>query len=106
MLRVAGAVAFLLAISGAVYLLTGDSRVAGSVVARPVGWIVPLMAGLAIAGVGWILLGQHRSGGSCHPQFDRTQCPSCEREVLGQWRMCPYCGSMINGPRISSATDV
>lgn len=100
-LRVAGIVAILVAVAGVAFLLHSDSHVAGSVVARPLTWLAPLLAVLVIAGVGWILLSQHGSDERQHPSFER--CPSCERDVLGKWRMCPYCGAMIHGASTSPA---
>lgn len=27
---------------------------------------------------------------------ERRACPECAREVHGAWRMCPYCGAMVD----------
>ncbi|MGB4442559.1 MAG: hypothetical protein WBJ62_10130 [Coriobacteriia bacterium] len=103
-LRVAGIVAIVAAVAGVALLLHADSHVAGSVVARPLTWIAPLLTVLVLVGVGWILLSQHRSDDRQHPSFER--CPSCERDVLGKWRMCPYCGAMIHGANPSPAPTI
>ena len=29
---------------------------------------------------------------------ERRACPECAREVHGAWRMCPYCGAMVDEP--------
>ncbi|MBN2840255.1 MAG: zinc ribbon domain-containing protein [Coriobacteriia bacterium] len=103
-LRVAGIVAIMASVAGVAYLLHADSHVAGSVVARPLTWLAPLLTVLVIAGVGWILLGQHRSEERQHPSFEH--CPSCQRDVLGKWRMCPYCGAMIDDASTSSTAAI
>lgn len=100
-LRAAGIVAIMVAVAGVAFLLHADSHVAGSVVARPLTWLAPLLTILVIAGVGWILLSQRGGDERQHPSFER--CPSCERDILGKWRMCPYCGAMIHGTSSSSA---
>jgi len=99
-LRIAGIIAIAAAVVGVVVMLHADSHVAGSVVARPFSWIAPLVTVLVIAGVGWILLGQRGcNGAGPDNKFEHTRCPACQREVLGKWRMCPYCGEMIDEAR-------
>ncbi len=95
-LRAAGTIAIVVAIAGIAFLLHEDSHVAGSVVARPLGWIGPAVTVLIIAGVGWLLMGQRERENPGEPAFERVTCPACEREVLGKWRMCPYCGAMLD----------
>ena len=101
-LLAAGVVATLFAACGVAFILHTDSQVVGSVVARPLSWLPPLVALGVIMGVGWILLSQRGSGGDGDASFSRTRCPSCQREVLGQWRMCPYCGSMLEATHTST----
>jgi hypothetical protein len=81
---------------GVAFILYADSQVAGSVIARPLGWLPPLAAVLVITGVGWILLAQHGREDEHAEVRDSTLCPACEREILGKWRMCPYCGAMLD----------
>ena len=95
--RAAGIIATLAALAGVAFMLYSDAQVAGSVVARPLGWIAPAVAVLALAGMAAVLLGVRRSDGGAESPADRTRCPSCEREVPGAWRMCPYCGEMAAG---------
>lgn len=100
--RVAGIVAIMVAVAGVAFLLHADSHVAGSVVARPLSWLASVVTVLVIIGVGWILLSQ-RSGDERERQsFER--CPECGRDILGKWRMCPYCGAMIHGTDPTPAT--
>lgn len=85
----------LFAIAGVAFIVASDSQVAGSVVARPIGWLVPAVAASVVLGVSGVLLAQRRSGDEGNTSYDRVRCPACEREVMGQWRMCPYCGAML-----------
>lgn len=84
------------AVAGVAFIFLSDCKVAGSVVARPIGWLAPLVAASVVLGVSGILLAQRRARDEGNTSFDRTQCPACEREVMGQWRMCPYCGAMLD----------
>lgn len=87
----------LVAIAGVAFIFATDSKVHGSVVARPMGWLVPLIAACTILAVCAVLLAQRRRGNEGNTAYDSTHCPVCEREVMGQWRMCPYCGAMLEG---------
>lgn len=93
--RVAIAVVTLFAVAGIAFIIAADCQVAGSVVARPIGWLVPAVAASVVLGVSGVLLAQRRAGDEGNTSYDRVQCPACEREVMGQWRMCPYCGAML-----------
>ena len=96
-LRIAAVLVAVFAVAGVVFMFLADCRVAGSVVARPIGWIAPLVVASVVLGVSGILLAQRRSRDEGNTSFDKTQCPACQREVMGQWRMCPYCGAMLEG---------
>jgi hypothetical protein len=93
-----GIIAFIAGIIGVAFILHADSHVAGSVIARPLDWMPPLVTLLVIAGVGWILVAQRRPDDGQSGSGVSTRCPACEREVLGKWRMCPYCGAMLERP--------
>lgn len=92
-LLVAGGIAILLATAGVAYIIVvGTVDPVGS---RPMDWGIAAVAALVIAGVSWILLSQRRTDDSEEIPFVRAPCPTCGHEVLGQWRMCPYCGAML-----------
>jgi ribosomal protein L32 len=62
--------------------------------------LVPLALLLAIAGVTWFLLAK-----DAHAVSDPepcTECGSCGRSILREWRLCPYCGSRVS---VSPVTD-
>jgi len=89
---------------GVAFILHADSHVAGTVIARPLGWMPPLVTVLVIAGVAWTLLAERSPDERREGPRDSTICPSCDREVLGKWRMCPYCGAMLDAhaPKVAA----
>lgn len=103
-IRAVGILATIAGTLGVAFILHADSHVAGTVIARPFGWLPALATVLVIAGVAWILLAQRSSEEARQEPRDSTTCPSCEREVLGKWRMCPYCGAMLetSAPKIAA----
>lgn len=102
--RVVGMLATFAGMLGVAFILHTDSHVAGTVIARPLDWMPPVVTVLVIAGVAWILLAQRLPDEGREEPRDSTTCPSCEREVLGKWRMCPYCGAMLetSAPKIAA----
>lgn len=102
-IRAVGVLATFAGMLGVAFILHTDSSVAGTVIARPFSWLSALVTVLVIAGVAWILLAQRSPDEQRQGPRDSTACPSCEREVLGKWRMCPYCGAMLE---TSAATKV
>jgi hypothetical protein len=57
--------------------------------------MVGLVAALVIGTLAWFLLDAGElPGGSDEPEERR--CPGCNRAILQQWRMCPYCGTMLD----------
>jgi len=94
-MRIAGLATIALAVAGVALTFLADSQVHGSVVARPLSWLAPLIAACAVVGVSWLLLAQRGTRDEGDATVDRTRCSACEREVMGGWRMCPYCGAML-----------
>lgn len=102
-LRAASAVSFVLAIAGLVYLSSGALHGPSGVAAE---WVAPAVAALSIAGVGSVLVSERQAD----DRNDRVQpgkgpCPACGREVLDHWRMCPYCGAMLETGLSSAPTS-
>jgi hypothetical protein len=84
-------IAVVVALAALVASMRDGGQPLGAAFARSAGWIVPLVAGGAVGGFTWLMLsstagGQRSCGGPMVP------CPLCGNEVLGEWRMCPYCG--------------
>ncbi len=59
------------------------------------GWVVPLGSVVVILGVIWLLLAKAPSGDEGAARFRQVVCPTCGREVLDDWRLCPYCGGRL-----------
>ncbi len=90
MALVAGALAL-------ITLLNEGMSLAGCTAATPLGWTVPLVSILVIAAAAWYLLAQTEKDPGSAKEFRSAVCPSCGRNVLEDWRMCPYCGSGMPG---------
>ena len=84
------------AIVVALLLINADAGFVGATVTYyPIGWLAPLLAGVVLGAATWILLDQPRSRRNDDTRQDAGACPECSREILGQWRMCPYCGALL-----------
>jgi hypothetical protein len=103
---VAGAV---LAVILVVWLIAGASAGCGlgSVIGSfPVVWIVALVAALVMGTLAWFLLDAGEAPRGSQPA-DEHRCPGCDRAIFRQWRMCPYCGTMLDAedPVVEAAPD-
>jgi hypothetical protein len=104
LLAVAGAAAAVVVLFFVLVALNGGSGFAGSTGATPLGWAIPLLSGLVIGGVAWMLLFQAPNyTGSADASRRPVPCPSCEKPVMADWRLCPYCGRTL--PRIDVPSD-
>ena len=66
-----------------------------SSVAGAFGWILPIVAGVAVGGLAWSL---HRGGrlrARSKPTLATARCDSCGSAMMESWRLCPYCGDLI-----------
>lgn len=95
-LTVAGVLAAVGLVCGVLVVINADTGFVGCTVTSRFGWVAPLLAGSVIGGAAWALLGQHRASDEGRAVRDAVPCTACGREVLGQWRMCPYCGAMLD----------
>jgi hypothetical protein len=59
------------------------------------GWGLPLLAGTLIGGVAWGLLFAAPRYRKEDPSRHSVPCPSCDKAVMEDWRMCPYCGRVL-----------
>lgn len=102
---VAGAVAAAGVVVGLVFVVNADEGFASCTGTSEFGWLAPLLAASIIAGLAWVLLSQDPRSRDDATDPPVAQCPECNRTVLGQWRMCPYCGEMLD-PRQSPSLSV
>ena len=73
-------------------LVNGRFDLAGCTAAGPFGWTIPLISLLIIGAAAWLLLGGGSTDRVERPETRYVACPSCDRSVLADWRLCPYCG--------------
>ncbi|HEX9092376.1 MAG TPA: hypothetical protein VF902_00185 [Coriobacteriia bacterium] len=88
--------------------LAGRAGFSVSAVDYPLGWTLPLASAFVIVGVGWLLLSQGSRRGRGSSKAISLPCPTCGRTVMDDWRMCPYCGRVLEpasnqGGRVSRA---
>lgn len=90
-------------VAGLVLMVNAGHGFAGCTGAAEFGWLAPLFAASIIGGLAWVLLSQGPRTPDDSDPAPFAECPECGREVLGQWRMCPYCGEMLDS-RYSTET--
>lgn len=88
-----GGVALMAGAFALIVLLNQGLSLAGCTAAAPLGWTVPLVSLVVIAAAAWYLLAQKEKDPGSAEEFLSAACPTCGRNVLAEWRMCPYCGS-------------
>lgn len=59
------------------------------------GWTVPLITGLLIAGVVVLLLGSAEDTTEAPPELRSSTCSACGTSIIDEWRMCPHCGELL-----------
>ncbi|MBN2841379.1 MAG: hypothetical protein JXP37_10535 [Coriobacteriia bacterium] len=80
---------------------------AACTIVTPAGGAVVGMSLVVMLIAGRALMRQvRREADHAGQMIERHSCPECEREVHGAWRMCPYCGAMVDGPRASKKGEV
>lgn len=95
--RTVGVLVGIVTVVGLIFAVNADMGFEGCTGTARFGWLAPLIAASVIGGVAWLLLSQE----SHHDDDERptsalASCPECGRVVLSQWRMCPYCGEMLD----------
>lgn len=98
-----GALVAVGAVLAMLLLINSDEGFIGSTVTYPFGWLAPLLAGAILGVATWVLLDQPRARRHDDAGYDAGTCPQCDREILGQWRMCPYCGALLSEGRRSAS---
>jgi hypothetical protein len=78
---------------GFVSLVNADQGFIGCTATTGLGWLVPLVSGLAVLGLAWALLTPRNDDQELGSGSQR--CESCEGDVLDDWRLCPHCGAFI-----------
>jgi hypothetical protein len=98
--RVAIAVAAGLVLSAATLallaLINQGIGLVGCVAATPLGWVATLASAVVIVVAGRVLFSAGKKLDEEPPSATST-CVTCGRELLHNWRLCPYCGSDTDG---------
>jgi hypothetical protein len=100
---VLGALAGLAGIFALVVLFNQGLSLVGCTAAMPLGWTVPLVSVVVIGALAWALLSQPEKDRGSAEEFVSVSCTACGRNVLVEWRLCPYCGSA--GPSTEAEQD-
>jgi hypothetical protein len=88
-----GGLAALAGVFALVVLFNQGLSLVGCTAATPLGWTVPLVSVVVIGAAAWALLAQPEKDDENTEEFRSIACPTCGRNVLVAWRLCPYCGS-------------
>ncbi|MBE0475970.1 MAG: hypothetical protein IBX62_02600 [Coriobacteriia bacterium] len=94
-LIVGGILAVLAATAALLLRVDWSAGFAGCTWTAAFGWTVPLIAGLVIAAVAWLLLRTRPARSDEGIGFVAYECPACGERVIKGWRLCPYCGNML-----------
>lgn len=79
------------------FIVNAGSGLSGTTGATPLGWTVPLIAGALVGAVAWLLLSEDPPELTAEA-FSST-CGACGAAVRDDWRLCPYCGAIVDDPR-------
>jgi len=88
---------------GLILMVNAEAGFAGCTGTTQFGWMAPILAASIIGGLAWILLGQDARVDQPRTP-EAVSCPACGREVLGMWRLCPHCGTMLDGEKAGRST--
>ncbi len=95
---VAMALLVLVAVTGTTLLVVGTNDRAASARSE---WLGPIATVAVLVGAAAFLgTSGHHDPSTPHG----VVCDSCGREVLAHWRMCPYCGAMLDGSVTGTST--
>jgi hypothetical protein len=79
-------------------LVNAERGFAGSTGTSALGWTIPLLSGILIGGVAWVLLLRGPNHHEDDSSLDTVPCSECGRNVMPDWRLCPFCGSDARPP--------
>jgi hypothetical protein len=94
-IKIAGCMLGVILVAGLISVVNASCRVGGSTGVLPLGWVVAILAAVIIGALAWLLLDGGDARSESRPG-EESRCLGCNRAVLPQWRMCPYCGCMLD----------
>ena len=94
-----------LVVAAVLILMMADGDEAGLAHLHSLGglaWTFPFVVGACVGLVAWWGLGAARTGGE---RFEGGQasCPVCGRQIRIDWRLCPDCGTLVEGGSAKSS---
>lgn len=92
-----GGIAGVVILSAGLLVLSGQAGDGNASPAVSVGWAAPLVSLLVILAATALLLSRASSRPPADPPVS-VPCGNCGRQVLRDWRLCPYCGAMLEHP--------
>lgn len=93
---VAGVFAAAAVMFALLFVINGRVGFIGCTGTSALGWTMPPLAGILIGGVAWALLSKAPHYSDDVRSRRSVPCPSCEKAVMEDWRMCPYCGRVLS----------
>lgn len=96
---VSGAISVVVLVWTVLLVVNAETGLSGCTITSRFGWIAPLVSAVVLGSAAWALRTQGRADQDGPGAAGAVRCRACDREVLGQWRMCPYCGSMLGALR-------
>ncbi len=59
-------------------------------------WTIPLLSGVLTGAIAWMLIGDGSVTDADGGRSERaTTCAHCGRDILREWKLCPYCGQLL-----------
>ena len=90
---VLGGLAVAVALLGALTIVNAGQGFEGCTATTALGWTIPLLAGGLVGLASWILLSD-RASDDPKRELHARACGVCGHQVLDEWRLCPYCGTL------------
>ena len=87
-------IALVAALFGALFMINGSFGFARCSGVMGCGWMVPLLAGIVIVALLWVLSVQVPKYKEADADLGAL-CGSCGAQVMDGWRLCPSCGSRL-----------
>jgi hypothetical protein len=100
--KVVAVIVAALGIVAVVVLSVGDSASIRAFDLYPYEWLVPLLAAVAMGALAWVLLGTVERPATEHVPDD-TSCGTCGEELRQEWKLCPRCGTFVDGTQPGTA---
>ena len=89
-----GGVAVAVSLLGILAFMNAGKGFTGCAATTALGWTIPLVAGGLVGFASWLLLVERETDDD-HHEFTASTCSACGSPVIDDWRMCPYCGHVV-----------